>query len=274
MDYFYSEIFAGYSGETVCVGTEKICQKISCLRGVFLHHARARCIAKFYSADIIRFITAPRPIPLTSAPPASGYRYMATDTKHGFSAYIGQAKTNVPEVQADFGSIANVNFVLTDLAQTISQPNKSGNEVSFKNVRTNVDLSYETLTNGIKESIIVKAPTPGNAFTFAVNAIGATPHQLAPNSYGSVFYDAQGKYVFNFAKPFAIDAKGARTDAAILGIHKASDSDTAYLATIIVNQKWLSDPARVYPITIDPTITYNTSSLFSSGYVRHFYRHL
>jgi len=221
-------------------------------------------LGKIYWPTIIEYINRPKPIPLTAAPATSGFQYTATDKQHAFSAYIGETKTNTPKVKVTFGTSTTVNFMLTDMNANISKPKQSGNKVSFTDVRTNVDLSYETLTNGVKEDIIIKKPTPGNAFSFDVNTVGALPKQIAPDTFGTVFYDNTGAYVFHFAKPYAVDAKGARTDNVILRMNKAKNS-TTFLATVVVNEKWLSDPKRVYPITIDPTITYSTSSQFAAG---------
>ncbi len=212
---------------------------------------------------ILKWLNRPRPLPLTTAPASSGYQFAAADKKTQFSVLIGESGNNTPKIQATFGNVS-VDFVLTDLNQNISKPSKTTNKVVFKDVRPNVDLSYQTLTNGIKEEIIVKAPSEGNAFTFTLNNFGAAPRKIAPQTYGTVFYDTKGTYAFHFSKPFAVDATGARTDNVLLSIHKA-DTDPSYKATVIVNKKWLADPARAYPISIDPTIVYDTTAEFAAG---------
>ena len=213
---------------------------------------------------INQYIHRVKPLPLTTAPANSPYQYMASDKKTSFNAYIGEKKSNNPKVRATFGSLVSVDFVLTKLNPTITKPTQSDNKVTFTNVRNNVDLSYQTLTDGIKEDIVVKQPMEGNAFTFDLNIKGATPKKIAPQTYGSIFYDAQKQAVFHFEKPFAVDATGARTDNVILAVHK-KDADIAYQTTIVVNEKWLNDPKRVYPVTIDPTLVWSASTDFSNG---------
>ncbi len=222
---------------------------------------------QFALPTITKYVNRPQPIPLVQTEEKSPYQYTATDKKSSFQTFIGEKRTNSPKVRVTFGALGadtQVDFVMQKINANLAKPVVSGNKVTYTDVRPNIDLSYETLTNGIKEDIILKKAMPGNSVTFDLTVHGSTPKRIAPDAYGSSFYDETGKEVFHFAKPFAIDATGARTDHVLLSIRKKETEDV-YQATVIVNEKWLKDPGRVYPISIDPTIVRGTSTEFSAG---------
>lgn len=222
-------------------------------------------LVAFVKNPIITFLTTPRPPPFTAAPASSGFRYQAKTSKFKVTTYVGDIKNNAPVVEAKFESGSSVNFALSDVNPSISKPTQIGNTITFSNVRKDVDLKYQTLVAGVKESLIVKTPQKGNAFTFNINTQNAAPKSIGTNIYSSTFYGPGGNYLFDFEKPYAVDAKGERTNNVVLSVVKSQDRENFYLVRVIVNEKWLADPARVYPITIDPTVLYNATSQFSAG---------
>ena len=217
---------------------------------------------------IYTYVTTPKPPPLRASSVNSKYLYNASSNvgkvKGSFSAYIGESKTNTPKVEVNFGELTTASFVMTKLNSDLKKPEKVGNKLVFSNVRNQVDLSYELLSNGVKEEIIVKAPIEGNAFTFDLNSQGALPKKDINGALSPFFYNTSGAYVFHLAKPYAYDKKGERTDNVAYKIKKTG-TDAEYQVTVIVDEKWLLDPKRVYPVAIDPTIVHDTTAEFSTG---------
>ncbi|KKQ07715.1 MAG: hypothetical protein US20_C0032G0002, partial [Candidatus Pacebacteria bacterium GW2011_GWF1_36_5] len=155
-----------------------------------------------------------------------------------------------------------------------------GKNLTFKDVEPNMDIQYKTLANGIKEEIVLhqarQKENNANVFLFNGNFQDAYPKEIIKGISGVGFYDEQNNYLFHFEKPFAIDAAGNRTDNVVIQIENKNDSkvpevknsidgETAYVIRLTVDETWLNDPVRTYPIIIDPTIVHDESSEFSIG---------
>ncbi len=156
--------------------------------------------------------------------------------------------------------------------------------VEITRAKSNVDLEYKVFPQGLKENIILTAP-PASAsgqladstFEYALNVVGLTPKKDSDGIWQ--FYpktDPTARPLFSFAQPFAEDAAGIRNDNVVIDIKPGNNcqktlgqltgADSAcYRLTVTADQKWLTDPNRAYPVKIDPTITDNTSSLFSTN---------
>jgi hypothetical protein len=76
---------------------------------------------------------------------------------------------------------------------------------------------------------------------------------------GSVsFVDAKGVVVSRFAVPLAWDAKtdeksGDKVNISQVSVSVAQKGKGQAVLTLTPDQEWLTDPARVFPITVDPT---------------------
>lgn len=201
---------------------------------------------------------------IVKAPADSPYQFMAADPGHGFAAFIAEKDTNVPKVKAHFLGETFAEFTPSGLKENLQKPRRLGNKITFKDVREHTDYIYETLPNGIKENIIVRERTGENKYTFTLATSGTSPKLVKDKAFGSVFYDDDGEYLFHMTKPFAVDADGNRTDDAHYLIQAGSEAGS-YEVSLYVNSEWLADESRSYPVTIDPTIIYDTSSEFSGG---------
>ena len=89
---------------------------------------------------------------------------------------------------------------------------------------------------------------------------------------GSVsFVDAKGVVVSRFATPIAWDGKvdersGEKVNASPVGVSVAQKGKGQAVLTLTPDRGWLRDPARVFPITVDPTYATgaNTYPLFDA----------
>ena len=170
---------------------------------------------------------------------------------------------------------------------TNSQLKQAGqNKMTFDT--STVQVQYQTITNGLKENIILHQIPTTNQFQSQLKVTNADVYL---NTEGlPVFLDPKTKkYLFHVQKPYAFDAKGNRTDAVFYTLQcnggpacpppskskslplldkltKLGNS-TTYTLILKVDSKWLFDPQRAYPITVDPTIivAIDTQTKFSSG---------
>ncbi|MEZ5171824.1 MAG: DNRLRE domain-containing protein [Acidimicrobiia bacterium] len=128
----------------------------------------------------------------------------------------------------------------------------------YSDVLPDVDLEYTVGSDHLKEVVVLKEPPQGReptVFRFPVSAKGLVS-RLAKD--GTVeFVDADGEVRFSVPPGVAVDSSNdsGRTDlpamADVLVVPVEEPGGT--VLEVRVDDEWLRDPARVYPIKIDPT---------------------
>lgn len=128
-------------------------------------------------------------------------------------------------------------------------PRVSGNEARYLDALPGVDVSYQAGAESLKETFTLKRPGTASTFTFDV----ATSPGLRLVERGSslVAVDDAGADVLALSPPFMDDAAGAHSDAVAMSL--SPDGQTLTLAA---DRAWLSDPARAYPVVVDPNVFY------------------
>ena len=124
--------------------------------------------------------------------------------------------------------------------------------VDYPNVFPNVDLSYEVLAESVKENIVIKAPVNQPSFTFELQTKGLIPELQADQSI--IFYDGNdpSKKVFTIDAPFMYDAAGALSEDILVEL---KENKNGYLLTVTPSHEWINNRDRVFPITVDPTLS-------------------
>lgn len=146
-------------------------------------------------------------------------------------------------------------------------PNQTSG-LSYTNVRQNTNLVYQIDGQKLKESIILTAPTTQQTFSFAFTYTGLTP---VVQEFGAVHFYAvdrpDDEPIFIIEAPYMEDAN-TQEDTLCMDIDvSVIPSAAGCIYTMTPDSEWLNDPARVYPITIDPTTTTSTdtSSIEDAG---------
>ncbi|MFA6393867.1 MAG: LamG domain-containing protein [Patescibacteria group bacterium] len=133
----------------------------------------------------------------------------------------------------------------------------------------------------------------GPVWEFSLEGKNVEPIKVAEGIYSPAFVDKKtGKYAFHFLKPVMIDAVGNKSDEIVMQIKEikdekvgmdsennfqsilknqfsmiktalAGDDSQKYSVIIKPSQKWLNDPARKFPIRIDPSVVHDESSEFT-----------
>jgi hypothetical protein len=174
-------------------------------------------------------------------------------------------------------------FTGNQLAQT------ADNKLSFTTPQ-GITTTYQVEANRIKEEIILNSPTTIHQPLTTPLTTTNLDIYLTPDNLPVFFDSITGDYRFHIEAPFAIDAKGNKTYAASYQLKakanpptsllypqlpdslilmakpvKVSTPNQQYVLELTIDPSWLNHPDRVYPITIDPTITHDTQSDFASG---------
>jgi YD repeat-containing protein len=138
-------------------------------------------------------------------------------------------------------------------ASTGAAPKVAGSTVTYPGLARGADLVYDVTPSALKEKIVLhRAPTGPVSYTFTLDTKGLVAQQRADGSIGFV-RPSGGEPVLLMPAPFMYDsAKGRVTsDQVIQRVQQMYGQTTV---TVSADAAWLADPARVYPVVIDPTI--------------------
>lgn len=113
-------------------------------------------------------------------------------------------------------------------------------------------LVYDVDNAGLKESILLNDQHAAASYSFSLHTgPGLTAQARADGSIA--FLDRSGKAVFGFSAPVMEDSShtlAGHSHAVSLTLGSQGTTDT-----LAADPHWLTDPSRVYPVTIDPTFT-------------------
>ena len=147
----------------------------------------------------------------------------------------------------------------------------------FRDVLEGVDLEYEVEPSLVKESMVLDSvPESAPEYRWVLTAPGLT---VEPDDAGGfVIRDADGGVRFTIPTPIMWDSTGesgvrepeTAPVAAAVEQYGAPEAGQ-WLLTLRPDFAWLTDPARVYPVTVDPSTGWgpsNTRSVKSDGVVQ------
>jgi hypothetical protein len=146
-------------------------------------------------------------------------------------------------------------------ASPLAFANVSENRAIYAEAYPGVDLVYEARSYGLKEEIVLKErPRAPVAFKFVIES-GDLISQLQEN--GAIYFtDAEGNVVFVIPRALmsdsAFNSNSGEPAASDQVVYSLASAGSRHELTVTPDFDWLRDPARVYPVTIDPTFTDNT----------------
>ncbi len=125
--------------------------------------------------------------------------------------------------------------------------------LSYTDVFANTTLEYEINGQKLKENIIIEKPTTKTSFSFELTFENLEPVE---QDFGAVYFYAENQEdpCFVIQAPYMEDS-GADDDLSMDIEVDVERTSTGCIYTITPNKEWLQSPDRVYPITIDPTLT-------------------
>lgn len=134
----------------------------------------------------------------------------------------------------------------------------------YPEVFDGVDLEYDVDKGQVKETLILKElpSAEESSWVFTVHAPGLT---VAENALGNIeLTDRRGRVVFVIPDPVMWDSSGKEgiQEAALVNVDTviAREGDD-WTLTLNADHEWLSDPARVYPVFVDPYVNDGGSSI-------------
>ncbi|KZE67993.1 hypothetical protein AWM68_17635 [Fictibacillus phosphorivorans] len=141
------------------------------------------------------------------------------------------------------------------------KPSHKGNELFHKGIFPGVNLRNLTFDQSVKEDIVLDSYKGFNTFTFKLN----TSLEAKEQKNGSIAFYKKGNTdpIFVLPKPYMTDSNIDKTTFDSVrseNVHYTlTKEDNGYFLTVTADDKWLKDPARKYPVYIDPTTSIETN---------------
>lgn len=149
------------------------------------------------------------------------------------------------------------------------------NDITYAEVFDGVDLEYEVTPGTVKESLILDS-VPDLGESTWVWEIDSDGLELFEDQTGSIqFVDKQGVAQIVVPTPIMWDSSGVEgeSEPAIANVSTRVWRDgPVWNMSLTPSRGWLTDPDRVYPVTIDPTYApggQNFNAYLSNGAYRN-----
>ncbi|MBA2725290.1 MAG: DNRLRE domain-containing protein, partial [Actinobacteria bacterium] len=184
--------------------------------------------------------------------PEPGGRYANLANEFRVSFAPDGAAPNLAEVEFEG---KKVSFGLEGAAPV--SPIVSGPDILYPDILPGADLKFEVRAEMLKELLILKERPAAEGqwldLSFPLSTTGLSPEELTDSL---LFENPLGQSVFSIPHMYMYDSSGlgGAEDAFSDNIQLAlAPSGSTQTIDVRVDADWLRDPARVYPVTIDPT---------------------
>ncbi|MEU2977521.1 LamG-like jellyroll fold domain-containing protein [Streptomyces hirsutus] len=161
----------------------------------------------------------------------------------------------------DFGSGRFLAYALQD-ARAASPVRNDDGTVTYPNVLPDTDLLLAPLVEGFKEHLVLHSKDAANSWVFPLDLKGLTPRVTDDGDVE--FTDADGEVTATIPHAFMTDSKiNERSGDPALSQavdYELTTVDDKPALRMTADRAWLDDPARVYPVTVDPTIAASNST--------------
>ena len=145
---------------------------------------------------------------------------------------------------------------------------KLSSQVVYKNVYKDTDFEYIVGSEGLKENIILKSGNTQTEFVAEYKANGLTPVQIDDQTIELQTKD--GTVIYTINAPYVTDADYEFSDGVILTLSNVKNNN--FTVTITLDEDWLNDSERAYPVIVDPVIkTEQIASDMASAFVGSLY---
>lgn len=123
--------------------------------------------------------------------------------------------------------------------------------VTFDSIVPTVDMTLTSVAGGVKEEILLESPTSPRRFEFSLALEGLSA--ALGDDGGVQFRDASDALKAVIPPGWMRDASGVVRDAVEGGVVYTLTAGGKVL-TVTLDDAWLDDPDRAWPVTVDPTI--------------------
>lgn len=133
----------------------------------------------------------------------------------------------------------------------------SGSQVTYPGTLPGTDLVVAPTATGVKEAVVLHSARAANSWAFPLTLKGLTAVQTKDGSID--LRDANGKVTERIPAAYAYDSKvdpHSGDPATTYAVKYQLAGDVGHqVLKVTLDSAWLHDAARVFPVTVDPTIT-------------------
>lgn len=116
-----------------------------------------------------------------------------------------------------------------------------------------MDVRYVSINTGLKEELLLEDATAPTTFSFSLAGTPGTTFASTPDG-GVEARDPSGGPRFTIPPPNVSDSSGGTAGFSTTAVAYAlSGPSAAPTLTVKLNSQWLADPARVFPVVVDPS---------------------
>ena len=184
----------------------------------------------------------------TLVPLKSGGKYSHKNKMGAFDVFFsGEAAENGSvKVEKD-----NITIEMTSIDAITKGMIVENSSVVYKGTKRGVEHLYAVGYNGIKEDIILNQNIDEPVFNYELDVKG--PADVVQEEGLIYVVDKKSNEpVFTLSAPFMEDNDGNQSFDVEL---KLISEQGKHRITVAADEQWLKDPARVYPVKIDPSIS-------------------
>ena len=136
--------------------------------------------------------------------------------------------------------------------------NKS--KAKYKFEKNQIELEQILIGTELKENIIIYEALPSYEFTFDIKAKNL---YLSLQETGEILAisEESEEVIFTIPKGYMYDALGERNDNVY---YELTSNSSGYKLSVIADGNWINSPERVFPVTVDPSITTESSDFKSA----------
>lgn len=183
-----------------------------------------------------------------------------------FTLKNGSTKLEMSLICANKGSVPTVTNGEDAEAETELQKlmnlEKLSSKIVYPDILDGVDVEYIAHSLNVKENIIVKEKRDSYSYSFELKLSGLTA-TLAENGDVEIYDKKSGYITCVIPAPVVYDARGIYAPSSASSFSLLDNGNNKYILTVNASAEWINADERVFPITIDPTITYE----YSGNYV-------
>ncbi|WP_163537248.1 DNRLRE domain-containing protein [Gracilibacillus sp. YIM 98692] len=129
--------------------------------------------------------------------------------------------------------------------------------VDFQDIFPNTDLSYDILAEGVKENMIVHDKVDHPTYTYSIQTENLVPYLQDDQSIVFKDSDDSDQIIFKMDAPYMFDQTGETSNDILIDLQSNEDD---YILTVTPSHDWINDDERVFPITIDPSLSTSVDS--------------
>lgn len=183
---------------------------------------------------------------------APGNAYAVENAAGSYTASLPENPATTPvRVEADGV------WVTMKMNGVSDDPAIDGSVATYDDVTHADSVTYQATNTGLKEDVVLSAAPPAGqplVYTYTLAASeGVTP---SVSAIGSVaFTNAAGDVVMEIPRGNMIDSATPQAEMTGAVTYTLDAAESGWTLTMTPDLPWLTDPSRVYPVRIDPTLT-------------------